>query len=83
MINLNELHVVEFSLSQKCFHLHSAMEMIKGNMMNIIGRCQDDWAVIGIFETEEDADKFIEKYRDRIKDYSIYKSVNGEMIVIP
>lgn len=73
--------VVEFSLSQKCFHRYTVDEMLFQNQRNMMQRKQTDFLPIAIFETIELADEFIELTRDMIKDYPLYESFNGSFIV--
>lgn len=77
----NELIVVEFSLSQKCFHKQTGYEMVKTNQENMIRRNQTDYLPIAVFSTNEQADEFISKTKDKVKDYSMYKNTAGETIV--
>ncbi len=73
--------VVEFSLAQKAFHVQTMKEMIVNNLMNVLQRKQTDYVPIAYFESRDQADKFIEENNDKIKDYTLYKSLNGEMLV--
>lgn len=77
----NEYIVVEFSLSQKCFHKHTVSEMITTNIDNMAKRKQTDYMPIGVFATHDLADEFISKTKERIKDYSMYKDTNGQTVV--
>lgn len=72
---------VEFSLSQKAFHKQSVLNMVINNQSNAIKRKQTDYLVIGIFKTNEEADNFIKKHRDDLKDYSMYKDIEGKSVV--
>lgn len=59
MLPFDEYFVVEFSLSQNCFHKHTVKKMIETNRMNIFKRRKTDYLPVGYFETNEDADRFI------------------------
>lgn len=74
--------VVEFSLSQRCFHKQSASELLQQNIESIMKRNQTDYIPIGIFDTDQLADLFIEKIRDTIKDYTMFKDTQGNLIVL-
>ena len=77
----NDYIVVEFSLAQKAFHKQSVNKMLETNIDNMARRKQTDYMPIGIFSTDDLADEFIELTRDRIKDYSMYRSFDGKTIV--
>lgn len=81
MINLKAIITVEFSLNQKCFHVDTVDKVLKTNLMSLCARKQTDFTLIGIFESYEDADAFIDLYRTRLKldDYVIYTDVQGNM----
>jgi hypothetical protein len=72
---------VEFSLSQKAFHKSSLEEMVIRNITNTLKRIQTDYVCIGMFESEDIADKHIEGLSKGFKEYSMYKNTNGEMVV--
>ncbi len=82
MNNLLEKLAVEFSISQKAFHKHPVSDMIKTNLESVLMKKQNDYIPIGFFDTHEQADTFINKHYDKIKNYSIYESINGEMLVV-
>lgn len=73
--------IVEFSLAQKAFHVQTLKEMVINNLMNVLQRKQTDYVPIAFFETYEEVDKFIQENNEKIKDYTLYKSLNGEMLV--
>lgn len=74
--------VVEFSLSQKCFHKQTVADMLQQNLESVMNRSQTDYIVIGVFLNHFDADTFISKTKDVVKDYSMFKNTNGELVVI-
>ncbi len=78
---MKELIVVEFSLSQKCFHKHTIGQMIETNQFNMMKRKQTDYVPVGVFNTHDEADKFIAATREVIKDYSMYRDVEGKTVV--
>lgn len=73
--------VVEFSLSQRCFHKHTVASMLNYNIDNMARRKQTDYMPIGMFATHEEAEVFIALTKERIKDYSMYKNTQGEIVV--
>lgn len=77
----DELFVVEFSLSQRCFHKHTITQMIKTNQENMMKRRQTDYIPVGVFKSNEEADMFISKTKEVIKDYTMYTSIGGRTIV--
>lgn len=79
--HFNDYIVVEFSLSQKCFHSHTVSSMLQHNIDNMAKRKQTDYMPIGVFSNNELADAFIAMTKERIKDYSMYKNTNGDIIV--
>lgn len=80
-MNMNDYIVVEFSLAQKAFHKQSVKEMLLNNIDNMARRKQTDYMPIGIFTTHELADEFISLTKDKIKDYSMYKDIEGNTVV--
>jgi hypothetical protein len=73
---------VEFSFAQKAFHKSTIVEMIKNNYKNVLARRQTDYVPIGVFDSHDEADEFINANNDKIKDFSMYRSAMGETIVI-
>jgi len=73
--------VVEFSLSQKAFHKQTVYDMIKTNQYNMMQRNQTDYLPVAIFSTHDSADEFIKKTYDAIKDYTMYKDMEGQTVV--
>lgn len=78
---MNNLIVVEFSISQKAFHKHSILEMLLRNNENILKRRQTDYLPITICKTDDEANKTIDKCYDQFKDYTFYKSTVGETLI--
>jgi len=73
--------VVEFSVSQKSFHVQTVNEMLVNNLITILKRQQTDFLPVAICETIDEADKFIEGNRKNISDFTIYKDTNGNTVV--
>lgn len=80
-MNLEEIYIVEYSMNQECFHVHSAEDMIQKNMKTIMNRVPIDYIPIGVFLTKEHANEFVNLMRDMIKfapiDTLIRKSLEG------
>lgn len=59
---IDNLIVVEFSLSQDCFHQHKLDSMLRHNWSACANRAYDaDYLPVGVFETEDEAYSFIKK----------------------
>lgn len=78
----DNLWVVEFSISQKAFHLSTMTEMVKNNILNVMERTQSDYVAIGVFNNTEDADTYIQRCYDDIKNYSLFRSWDKQTIVL-
>lgn len=74
--------VLEFSLSQKAFHRHGLLEMLKNNIANCIDRKQTDYMPIAIFDNLDQCDEWIRDKENDIKNYGMFKSFKGELIVL-
>lgn len=79
---MNNLIIVEFSLSQKCFHKHSIQDMVQRNLESVISRQQSDYIPIGYFLSNESADDFIKSNYESIKNYSMFISTQDETLVV-
>ncbi len=75
------MYIVEFSLNQRCFHKTTLKDMLANNLKNVAHRFQSDYVPIFACETEESVDKFIALIKDEIKDYSMFKTSNGETVI--
>lgn len=64
---MKELFVVEFSVNQQAFHKHTISEMLEVNIRTIFLRGKSDYLPIGIFNTSDDADKFIKEVYGKFK----------------
>ena len=79
-MDIKNLILVEFSGSQKCFHITDLQEMVIRNIGNATLRKQTDYMPIYISETRDDADAFIEK-QAWLKDILIFTDYKGNKIV--
>jgi len=68
--------IAEYSVSQKCFHVHDVKSMLTHNIENMIGEGDSDYLPIGIFETEIQAHDYIESVREQMKKYGSGTWVN-------
>lgn len=59
---MQKLYIVEYSTKQKCFHQDELDRVEKLNFKKFLMGIQNDWQIIGIFETMEEADNFYETY---------------------
>jgi len=55
--------VLEYSVSQNCFHVYSLADMIKSNMENAFHRGNNDYLPIAVFKDEMDAHLFSEMFK--------------------
>ena len=59
---MQKLYVVEYSKKQKCFHQDELMHVISLNYRKFVEGAQNDWQIIGVFETTKEAEEFCERY---------------------
>ena len=59
---MQKLYVVEYSKEQKCFHQDELMHIVNLNYRKFLEGTQNDWQIIGIFETIKEAEEFCERY---------------------
>lgn len=64
---MKNYYVAEYSVSQDCFHIETMIELVKENLMIAFDGLEVDYIPIGFFETELEANDFIEKVRPEIK----------------
>ena len=60
-MKVENIEVVEWSPSQKCFHVESVQKMLECNMRVFHGRSKTDYLPIGIFDHERDLQAFLDK----------------------
>lgn len=66
-MDINNIQVVEYSVNQGCYHLHSLAEMLIKNTEAVMSDRSSDYIVIGFFRTDSEADNFIEWHRSKMK----------------
>lgn len=74
--------IIEYSISQKAFHRSTISEMLGRNLGHVISRIQTDYVPVMIFDNIENCDKWLEINGYKLKDYSMYKSLEGETKII-
>jgi hypothetical protein len=63
--------VVEYSVSQDCFHVQSLLDALKDNLMDAFVKSTPEYAIIGIFEDEISAHNYTELVRASLKAQNI------------
>lgn len=58
--SLKDLTVVEYSPSQKCLHVESALEMLQCNRRVFMGLSMTDYLPIGLFSDQGSLERFLE-----------------------
>lgn len=66
-MKIPNLIVVEYSVSQDCFHVHSLKDMLKDNIQNVFAKGESDWLVIGVFDEEMKAHEYTKKVREEME----------------
>lgn len=60
-------YTVEYSVQQKCLHIDELDNILKLNYRKTLENTENQFSLIGIFETIEEADNFADNFR-RIKE---------------
>ena len=77
-MGIEAFRVVEWSQSQKCFHVESLLEMLQSNRRVFRGESMTDYLPIGIFEKSADLERFMEKaYQVRDEKRGIHGKANA------
>lgn len=66
-MELHKIQVVEYSVSQGCYHSHSLPDMLSKNLKSVMEERVCDYVPIGIFDSQEKADNFIEWHREKME----------------
>jgi hypothetical protein len=64
---MKDFHVVEWSPSQKGFHVETVGEMLRDNISVFLGRTMTDYVPIGIFRNKDELDAFMKKAYETLK----------------
>jgi hypothetical protein len=76
---MSDKYFLEWSCSQRCFHVAEAVGLCKKNLEAIIsGRFQPDYRPIGIFETFADACVFGESLKNEPSLKNIFSDKDDE-----
>lgn len=59
--NFADFRVVEFSPSQKCFHVSNVLKMISSNIGVLRGQSISDYLCIGIFQSDNELQHFLDR----------------------
>src|SRR5712675_604157 len=59
--------IAEYSVSQKCFHVHDLKSMLNHNIENMVALGDSDWLPIGVFEEERQAHDYIAACREQME----------------
>lgn len=61
------MYTVEFSLSQGAWHVDRLERTLQINRENTLSRnTANDYRILALFETDEEADKFIDEFEPRL-----------------
>jgi hypothetical protein len=66
-LNIEKFYVVEWSPSQSCVHVETIKEMLRDNVEVFKGRSMTDFLPIGIFQNEDDLERFLNRVNEQIK----------------
>ena len=56
---------LEYSARQDCFHISTLDAILKINIRNTINKVDNDYKIVGLFETQQEASKMAEKLRKK------------------
>ena len=65
---MKKLYTLEYSKKQRCFHEDELDRTLNINWRKLINDKDNDWTIIGVFETMQEADDFFDKYCKPIKE---------------
>lgn len=60
-----ELYSVEWSESQKCFHVDCLSDIVNKNLQLFFSLIESDWVLIGVFNTHNEAHDFVRLLREK------------------
>lgn len=67
MYKFKNIITVEFSVKQQAFHKSTLEDVLHNNIQNILAKKEIDYLLIGLFESNMDADLFIKHGYDKFK----------------
>lgn len=78
VLNPKKINIVEYSVSQKCFHINTLDTAITQNLRGIGRGGQPDFVVVGMAETYEEAIELSEKIEAELNNLSRLRLVEGD-----
>ncbi len=66
-MDITKLIVVEYSVKQKAFHSHTVKSMLETNIENSLLGVETDYIPIGLFETKNEADEYLNSIKTKIR----------------
>ena len=74
-----DLWVVEYSLSQRAFHISTVREMLETNFRMIVQHQEsNDYLVVGVAETRQEADEISNLFREYLEKGEWPDEISGE-----
>jgi hypothetical protein len=75
---INKKHLVEWSTSQGCVHVHTIDAAIKANVQSLFRGVHQDYIPVGIFDSLEDALDYCNEFISVMKKVSAKKELRDE-----
>ena len=66
-LSLPDKITVEFSVDQGCFHVDTLARVLAINRMNVCSNLQNTFLLLGLFDTDHEADAFINDITKKLK----------------
>lgn len=60
-----QMFSVEYSESQKCLHVDDITKTIQTNRRKMVSNMENDWSIIGLFVTLEEAEDFAKRVKNK------------------
>jgi hypothetical protein len=68
-MEIDQIQVVEYSVAEGCYHIHSLKEMLQKNITTIAQGLSKDYLPIGIFKSYVEAKNFIEYHSGKLNPF--------------
>lgn len=65
---MKEKYFVEYSVSQRCFNIDTVNRIFETNLNSVINSIPNDYKVLTITDSYEDAQNFIQKLKKEFQD---------------
>lgn len=78
MQKFESMYCLEYSQSQKCFHVWTLGASISCNIECVIEKKESDWLVVGIFGSGDDALAYSDAFEKKLKSFNSKKFSLGE-----